>query len=109
MKLVSLTTTYAEALEGGTPLISVPSTGSPVAATLTSARRQRRTPPVSRDLRPIRGAVSGGSLSARAAAATIRDSLVEEAEVAQSSDEFEAVATKLVQIFPVRRCRLICP
>ena len=34
-KLVSLTTTYSEALEGGTPLISVPSTGSPVAATLT--------------------------------------------------------------------------
>ena len=37
MKLVPLTTTYAEALEGGTPLISVPSTGSPVAATLTTA------------------------------------------------------------------------
>ena len=36
-KLVSLTTTYAEALEGGSPLISVPSTGSPVAAKLTTA------------------------------------------------------------------------
>ena len=36
-KLVSLTSTYAEALEGGTPRISVPSTGSPVAATLTTS------------------------------------------------------------------------
>ena len=36
-KLVSLTTTYAVALEGGTPLISVPSIGSPVAAKLTTA------------------------------------------------------------------------
>ena len=36
-KLVSLATTYSEALEGGTLLISVPSTGSPVAATLTTS------------------------------------------------------------------------
>ena len=52
---------------------------------------------------------SGKSLSARAAAARTRDSLVEEAEVAQTSDELEAVATKLAQLFPARRCCLICP
>ena len=33
-KIVSSMTTYAEALQGGAPFISAPSTGSPVAATL---------------------------------------------------------------------------
>ena len=70
----------------------------------------RNAPPhVSRDQRRIRGAVSGESLSARAAAARTRYSLVEEAVVAQTSNELEAVATKLAQLFPARRCCLICP
>ena len=60
---------------------------------------------VFRDQRRIRGAVSGESLSARAAAARTRDSLVEEAEL--TIDELEAVATKLEQLFPARECRLI--
>ena len=41
-------------------------------------------------------------LSARAAAARTRDSLVEEAEVAQRSDELEAVASKLAQHCPAK-------
>ena len=46
--------------------------------------------------------MSGESLSARAAAARTRDCLVEEAEVAQTSDELEAVSNKLAQLFPAR-------
>ena len=66
-------------------------------------------PPVSRDQQRIRGAVSGESLSARAAEERTRDGLVEEAVVAQTSDELEAEATKLAELFPARRCCLICP
>ena len=43
-------------------------------------------PPVSRDQRRIRGALSGESLSARVAAARTRACLAEEAESAQTSD-----------------------
>ena len=55
------------------------------------------------DQRRVRGAVSGESLSARAAATRTPARRLEEAEAAKTSEQLEAVATKLAQLFPARR------